>query len=431
VGGTMILGLLINVAIIISFVCIFGLISRYFNLNYKKLIKVQVIYGLGAGLLSILLMTNSYQIIDNSILDLRIIPLAMAGVYGGILSIGIAALEIVLFRSFYFDWNDSSLIALITIVIMTFGTMLISKINKSNRIKYSLMTVYNGFISLILIIVLLYKDTQLPYILLEFILVYFIGAFLTFLVSEYMKRANEQFSEMKYYQMMTNHLSELLTRCNIDGTFIYVSPSIKSILGYERVEVMGYNYYNFIHPEDLPNVKRVYQTATLFNDLYSVVYRFKSKDGNYIWLESSIKNNFDKNKINHEIVSISHDISDRIKIEKELIDSEVQISHLLESNTDGFFVLDNHWRFTYLNPMTEKILGKTKQLLIGKVIWEEFPEICGSNIYEAYHRVLNEQVPITEQVYYPVLETWFETKAYPTKNGISVYYHDITAQKKY
>ena len=55
-----------------------------------------------------------------------------------------------------------------------------------------------------------------------------------------------------------------------------------------------------------------------------------------------------------------------------------RIANILESITDGFFAVDRGWRFTYLNGRAEQIVGRKRDQVLGKRLWDEFPELAGS-----------------------------------------------------
>lgn len=101
-------------------------------------------------------------------------------------------------------------------------------------------------------------------------------------------------------------------------------------------------------------------------------------------------------------------------------------NNILESITDGFFALDQDWRFTYLNSQAESTLQRKREDLIGKNIWEELPEAVGSELYQQYHRVRTEQVAVKFEAFYAPLNAWITVHAYPAKEGISVYFQDIS-----
>ncbi|HTL89719.1 MAG TPA: PAS domain S-box protein [Leptolyngbya sp.] len=110
--------------------------------------------------------------------------------------------------------------------------------------------------------------------------------------------------------------------------------------------------------------------------------------------------------------------------------AKTQITHLLERITDGFLAIDRDWRFIYLNPQGAKILQRNAAELLGKNVWEEFPEAIGSSFYREYHRAIAEQVRIRFEEFYLPLNIWLGVTVYPSDDGISVYFQDINAQKQ-
>lgn len=103
---------------------------------------------------------------------------------------------------------------------------------------------------------------------------------------------------------------------------------------------------------------------------------------------------------------------------------------ILDRITDGFFALDESGRFTYINEEASYLLFRNRDDLIGKSVWEEFPEVVHLPFYKQYHKALAEQIPVTFDAYFPPLDIWLDVQAYPSASGLSVFFKDITEQKK-
>ncbi|QFU84195.1 sensor histidine kinase [Natronorubrum aibiense] len=102
---------------------------------------------------------------------------------------------------------------------------------------------------------------------------------------------------------------------------------------------------------------------------------------------------------------------------------------LVDRVTDAFFALDTDFRFTYLNERAETLLKRSRADLIGRVMWDEFPQTVETQFPDSFHRAMDEQVPVSFEVYHAQLETWFEARAYPSETGLSVYMRDVTERK--
>jgi hypothetical protein len=110
--------------------------------------------------------------------------------------------------------------------------------------------------------------------------------------------------------------------------------------------------------------------------------------------------------------------------------ARIRITNLLESITDAFFALDKKWRFTYVNGQAELLLQKKQNELLGQSIWEVFPELIDTTFHREYHRAILEQVSVEFEGFYPPLNSWFQVHAYPAKDGLSVYFQDITERRR-
>src|SRR5688572_4822653 len=106
-----------------------------------------------------------------------------------------------------------------------------------------------------------------------------------------------------------------------------------------------------------------------------------------------------------------------------------QVTDILESITDAFFAVDRAWRFTYVNSEAERLLRRPRQDLLGRVLWEVFPESVGAIFRREYQRARDEQHTVQFEAQFAPFDLWFHVRAYPTPEGLSVYFHDITQRK--
>ncbi len=133
-------------------------------------------------------------------------------------------------------------------------------------------------------------------------------------------------------------------------------------------------------------------------------------------------------------LELRRNVSEVSVISDELITHEqaakTQITNILESITDAFFALDQDWRFTYINSQAERLLDKSKNDLLGHNIWEVLPRLVETKFYHEYHRAIAQQVSVEFAEFYPPLNGWFSVHAYPSRDGLSVYFQDITEKQQ-
>ncbi len=109
--------------------------------------------------------------------------------------------------------------------------------------------------------------------------------------------------------------------------------------------------------------------------------------------------------------------------------AKAELANILESVTDAFIALDHNWCFTYVNQRAGQILDRRPEDLIGKNIREELPEVVEHKFYHAYYQAVAEQRVIQMEEYYPPWERWFENRIYPSQEGLSIFFQDITRRK--
>lgn len=119
-------------------------------------------------------------------------------------------------------------------------------------------------------------------------------------------------------------------------------------------------------------------------------------------------------------------------VEKKQVESKLtsQLETTLHNISDGFVSLDTNWCYTYVNKKGAEFLGKSPESLIGKHIWTEFPEGVGLPFYKAYYKAVETQKTIYFEEYYEPFDRWFENRIYPSPDGLTIYFTDITAKRK-
>lgn len=121
-----------------------------------------------------------------------------------------------------------------------------------------------------------------------------------------------------------------------------------------------------------------------------------------------------------------------LKEEKKEVEKKLtsQLETTLNNISDGFVSLDNNWCYTFVNTVAAEFAGRTRESLIGKHIWTEFPEAVNKSFYHAFHKAKETQETLYFEDYYEPLEKWVENRIYPSSEGLSIYFTDITEKRK-
>jgi PAS domain S-box-containing protein len=122
---------------------------------------------------------------------------------------------------------------------------------------------------------------------------------------------------------------------------------------------------------------------------------------------------------------VTRDITERRQAEEWQ-----RVSEILENITDAFFSLDREWRFTYINREAEQQFQRPREELLGRSLWDAFPQTVGTISDTEYHRAMEERITVSFEQFFPPLGGWFEARAYPSPEGLSVYFHGINERKR-
>jgi PAS domain S-box-containing protein len=94
------------------------------------------------------------------------------------------------------------------------------------------------------------------------------------------------------------------------------------------------------------------------------------------------------------------------------------------------FVLGEDWRFRYVNPAGAALLGRTVETMVGRVVWEEFPEAVDTPFELNYRRVAATGEPASFEAWFEPLLIWFQVDAFRTEGGLVVTYDDVTERRR-
>jgi len=232
------------------------------------------------------------------------------------------------------------------------------------------------------------------------------------------------------YKNLVEQANDVIYQTDIAGRFIFVNPTALKILKCVEEDVVPHSYLKVTHPDHREAANQFY-TRQLKERIPNTYYEFiaVAKDGEEVWLGQNVQLRVEGDKI-MGFQAVARDITERKRTEEALRKSNREISIILESVTDAFYALDREWRFTYVNSAAEHVLGRNRDELIGRSVWEEFPEAVGTAFHAQYYKAMAGNVKIDFEEYYPPFDAWFSVRAYPSETGLSIYFQNVTEQRQ-
>ena len=128
------------------------------------------------------------------------------------------------------------------------------------------------------------------------------------------------------------------------------------------------------------------------------------------------------------------DITAQKQVELNLQAANQQITTIWESMTDAYVMLDRDWRVVYTNAAAievyHQLTGLTPAEYLGRSHWDVFPATVNTIVDREYHRAVADRVAVHFELFYQPAETWFEIHAYPSTEGLGIYFQDVNERKR-
>lgn len=169
------------------------------------------------------------------------------------------------------------------------------------------------------------------------------------------------------YRMLAENITDIVAQTAMDGQCLYISPSVRLVLGYSVEEFMTLQPGELLHPDEAESVFKTYEDG--FNmpfPLISITYRMRHKEGHYIWLETIARPYYSLQTHQLEgLVSSSRDVTDRKRISAELERERAFLRKVIDVSPSLIFVKDYDSRFMLANLQMAAIRNRTSEQLVG------------------------------------------------------------------
>jgi PAS domain S-box-containing protein len=221
-----------------------------------------------------------------------------------------------------------------------------------------------------------------------------------------------------------------------EGRFVEVNESFLELSGYTRDEIIGKTSLElkmFLSQKDRD---RLIQSLNKNGIVKNFELNLRKKGGESVTILVSSRILQYQGKphiltISRNITELKHLQQERERLLQESEKAREQLEEVFGRITDGVVALDKNWNYLYVNDQAVKMLFRnSRDELLGKNIWEEFPDDVGRPFYYACLDAFEKQKFIHLIDYFEPWERWFDNRIYPSPNGVTIYFTEITEQKK-
>lgn len=273
-------------------------------------------------------------------------------------------------------------------------------------------------------------------------IIFFIILFINYrvIISDYDLQQKSQ-RLLKYNASLIGNISDAVITTDKDYKITNWNSHAQEMYGYQEDEVLGrtvaevfsIDHTSNIQPDILSeNAKALSWKGELIHynkkdeplDVDVTVSAIKDVDGNNLGTVSVIRNVTERNKIQKQLKQLTTNLEEEVKVKV------AELNAVFERITDAFIALDNDWRYVYVNTKAGEMHSRDPKDLIGKVIWDVFPDVVDEPFHDALQEAKRTRKSQRLELYFSKTDRWFEDLIYPSADGMSVYYHDITEKKK-
>ncbi len=242
-----------------------------------------------------------------------------------------------------------------------------------------------------------------------------------------------------YESFFENSLNALFL-LNPDGSILRANHCACEMFGYSEEELKQIGREGFVDTNE-PEFKDLIARRFIDGKSKGIITGIRKNGERFPLKISSV---VIESQTSEQITSIiATDVSEQQNQQKELKvlldqsqklhqkeeDSRILLESVLDSITDGFFIVDRDWRILFWNKAAETIMRKTEAELIGKNVWEEFPDLSVLQQHIDFKTLFEKNQSIRFREYFPNYRIWADVSAYPSDKNISVYFKDVTEVK--
>ena len=233
--------------------------------------------------------------------------------------------------------------------------------------------------------------------------------------------------EERFRSLFENNLDLILFQ-DREGVIWYANTSFLNLLHLAKADVVGCHINEFLPNELIPVFREKLEQAVQGTPVkFDVAVQFKGAEPKVLniakvplWVDGTVEG----------VHMVARDITELTASQQVVEQQARKLNTIFESITDALFLLSREWCITFLNHEVERLLHVERAQILGKNIWDVFPEEVNGAFFQQYHHAMATGKAVHFEAYYKARQLWLEVKVFPSEEGLSVYFSDITLRQE-
>ena len=230
-----------------------------------------------------------------------------------------------------------------------------------------------------------------------------------------------------------NALPVAVIETDEDGTLRMWAGAAERMFGWSAAEVLGSHIegLELVHEADVAFVDAVMDRLRSGHERHLVHRnRIRTRSGEVRhceWTRIALGSHPGRRP---PILSYVVDVSGQVEAETTALTAGADLERWLRANPEGCCGLDREWRITHWNPAAERMLERSRAEVVGRELWEVFPELRGTSFHRAFDEAVADGHLRVIEDRAPRRRAWYSVTAVPSARGLNVFFSDVTGRRQ-
>jgi len=235
-------------------------------------------------------------------------------------------------------------------------------------------------------------------------------------------------ASQRRFQQLADSLRVIIWTAHPTGAVDYANRMFWEYTGIDprSIDLESGDWITVVHPEDRARVVHEWQAAVSAGDQYGLRFRIQRSDGEHrTHLVSGTPVRDDSGQV-LRWYGTALDVEDAVREGERAASLATELTQTLNAMHEAFYSVTPDWRFLFINDAAERLLQRPREALLGRVLWDEFPEARETIAWDGFHEAYATGRPSSFEMPYEPLGIEVEVSVYPGDDRLSVFIRDVT-----